>query len=44
VIAGEVVDLITDIRPAFEIVQRMVTEAAGLLADASSRYRVIQER
>ena len=39
VIAGEVVDLITDIPPASEIGQRMVAEAAGLLSGASNRYR-----
>jgi nitronate monooxygenase len=44
VIAGEVVDLITDIPPASEIVQRMVTEATGLLSGASNRYRVVQQR
>jgi hypothetical protein len=42
VIAGEVVDLITDIPPASEIVQRMVKEAAGLLSTASNRYRLVQ--
>lgn len=35
VIAGEAVDLITDIPPAAEIVERMVTEAGSLLAGAS---------
>jgi nitronate monooxygenase len=40
VIAGEAVDLITDIPPAAEIVERMVTEAADLVAGASNRYRV----
>jgi len=44
VIAREVVDLITDIPPASEIVQRIVTEAAGLLSSASNRYRVVQQR
>jgi nitronate monooxygenase len=44
VIAGEAVDLITDIPPASEIVRRMVTEAAGLLSGASNRYRVVQQR
>jgi len=40
VIAGEAVDLIADIPPAAEIVERMVKEAARLLAGASNRYRV----
>jgi nitronate monooxygenase len=40
VIAGEAVDLITEIPPAAEIVDRMVTEAADLVAGASNRYRV----
>ena len=44
VIAGEAVDLITDIPSAAEIVQRMVTEAAGLLFGASNRYRVVQQQ
>jgi hypothetical protein len=44
VTAGEVVDLIADIRPASEIVGRMVTEAAGPLSGASNRYRVVQQR
>jgi nitronate monooxygenase len=44
VIAGEVVDLITDIPPASEIVRRMVTEAVGLISSASNRYRVVQQR
>ena len=44
VIAGEVVDLITDIPPASEIVRRMVAEAAGLLSGASNRYRVVEQR
>jgi len=44
VIAGEVVDLINDIPPASEIVQRMVAEAAGLLSGASNRYRVVEQR
>jgi nitronate monooxygenase len=40
VIAGEVVDLISDIPPAAEIVRRMITEAESLLARASNRYRI----
>ena len=44
VIAGEAVDLITDVPPASEIVRRMVTEATGLLSGASNRYRVLQQR
>jgi nitronate monooxygenase len=44
VIAGEAVDLITDIPPASEIVRRMVAEATGLLSGASNRYRVLQQR
>jgi len=42
VIAGEVVDLITDIPPAAEIVERMVTTATRLLAGASNKYRISQ--
>lgn len=42
--AAVIVDLITDIPPASEIVQRMVTEATGLLSGASNRYRVVQQR
>ena len=40
VIAGEAVDLIADIPPAAEIVERMAREAEALLAGASNRYRV----
>jgi len=40
VIAGEAVDLISDIPPAAEVVERIATQAASLLADASNRYRV----
>jgi nitronate monooxygenase len=40
VIAGEVVDLITDVPPAAEIVERMVTNASRLLAGASNKYRI----
>ena len=39
VIAGEAVDMIADIPPAAEVVERMVQEAASLLA-GSNRYRV----
>jgi len=39
VIAGEAVDLIADIPPAAEIVERMAKEAATLLAGASNCYR-----
>jgi nitronate monooxygenase len=42
VIAGEAVDLIVDIPPAAEIVERIVTEAASLLAGASNRYSVAE--
>ena len=38
VIAGEGVDMISDIPPAKEVVERMVKEAAALLA-GSNRYR-----
>jgi nitronate monooxygenase len=40
VIAGEAVDLVSDIPPAGEIVTRMVNEAGTLLAGASNRFRV----
>jgi nitronate monooxygenase len=40
VIAGEAVDLIADILPAAEIVERMAKEAEALLVGASNRYRV----
>jgi nitronate monooxygenase len=40
VIAGEAVDLIHDVPPAAEIIERMAAEAADLLAQASTRYRV----
>jgi nitronate monooxygenase len=39
VIAGEAVDMIADIPPAREVVERIAEEAAGLLA-GSNRYRV----
>ena len=44
VIAGEVVDLITDIPSAAEIVQRMGTSAARLLAIASNKYRITESQ
>jgi nitronate monooxygenase len=44
VIAGEAVDMINDIPPAAEIVERMMTQAAALLAGASNRYRVGDRR
>jgi nitronate monooxygenase len=40
VIAGEAVDLIGDIPPAGEIVERVASEAEALLLGASNRYRV----
>ena len=40
VVAGEAVDLIADIPPAGEIVNRMVNEATTLLSSASNRYRI----
>jgi len=39
VIAGEAVDLIGDIPPAAEIVERITREATTLMAGASNRYR-----
>ena len=40
VIAGEAVDLISDIPPAAEVVERMAREAETLLGGASNRYRL----
>jgi nitronate monooxygenase len=40
VIAGEAVDLISDIPPAGEIVERVATEAEALLVRASNRYQM----
>lgn len=40
VIAGEVIDLITDIPTAAEVVERMMTGATQLLAGASNKYRI----
>ena len=42
VIAGEAVDLIGEIPPAAEIIDRIVAEAASLLAGASNRYHVAE--
>jgi nitronate monooxygenase len=39
VIAGEAVDLITEILPAAEVIKSMVTQADSLLSGASTRYR-----
>ena len=40
VIAGEAADLISDILPAAEVVERMAAQASSLLEGASNRYRV----
>jgi nitronate monooxygenase len=40
VIAGESVDLVNDIPPAEEIVERVVREAEGALSAASNRYSI----
>jgi nitronate monooxygenase len=40
VIAGEAVDLITEILPAAEVVRSMMTQAVSLLAGASTRFRL----
>jgi nitronate monooxygenase len=40
VIAGEAVDLIADVPPAGEIVERVATEAEALLVRASNRYQI----
>jgi nitronate monooxygenase len=42
VIAGEVVDLITDIPTVAEIMERMMTSATHLLAGASNKYKILQ--
>ncbi len=42
VIAGEAVDLITEILPAAEVIKNMVTQAESLLASASTRYWTAQ--
>jgi nitronate monooxygenase len=44
IIAGEVVDLITDIPSATEIVRRMMASATHLLAGASNKYRISDSR
>jgi nitronate monooxygenase len=43
VIAGEVVDLIADVPPAAEIVERMMTTATTLLVGASNKYKILGE-
>jgi nitronate monooxygenase len=43
VIAGEAVDLITEVLPAAEVVESMATQAESLLAGASTRYRVAEQ-
>ena len=40
VIAGEAVDLVTEILPAADVIERMVADAGSLLAGATNRYRV----
>jgi nitronate monooxygenase len=42
VIAGEVVDLIADVPPAAEIVERMMTTATTLLVGASNTYKILR--
>jgi nitronate monooxygenase len=44
VIAGEALDLITDVPPAAEIVQRMARSATRLLAGASNKYRITESQ
>jgi nitronate monooxygenase len=44
VIVGEVVDLISDIPSAAEIVERMTVTATQLLAGASNKYRITKDR
>jgi nitronate monooxygenase len=44
VIAGEVVDLISDIPSAAEIVERMTITATQLLAGASNKYCITKDR
>ena len=41
VIAGEAVDLIADIPPAAEVVERIAREAEALLAGTSNRHRAV---
>jgi len=40
IIAGEAVDLVTEILPAAEIVERTVTEASRLISGASNRHKI----
>ena len=40
VIAGEVVDLISDLRPAAEVIESIVAAASSLLSGAAERYRI----
>jgi nitronate monooxygenase len=42
VIAGEVVDLIADVPPAAEIVERMMSTATTLLVGASNKYKILR--
>jgi nitronate monooxygenase len=42
VIAGEVVDLIADVPPAAEIVERMMATATTLLVGASNKYKILR--
>jgi len=44
VIAGEAVDMVSDIPPARVVVERMVSQAASLLTGASNRYRLLEQR
>jgi nitronate monooxygenase len=41
--AGDAVDLISDIPPASEIVERVATEAEALLVRASNRYQITRQ-
>ena len=41
-IAGEVVDLIADVPPAAEIVERMMATATTLLVGASNKYKILR--
>ena len=41
VIAGEAVDLVTEILPAAEIVERTATEASRLISGASNRHKIV---
>ena len=40
-IAGEVVDLIADVPPAAQIVERMMATATTLLVGASNKYKIL---